>query len=108
MYQDIVIEYLKTYAANSRPANIPDVKAHVIVDRETNHFQFLRLGWQGSRFVFAVIFHFEIREGKIWIHRNNTEREVVDVFLEKGVASEDIVLGFHPPDARRFTGLGVA
>jgi hypothetical protein len=28
---------------------------------------------------------------------------VVDVFMEKGIPKEDIVMGFHPPDVRKFT-----
>ena len=30
----------------------------------------------------------------MWIHENNTEALIADELIEKGVASEDIILGF--------------
>lgn len=105
-YQDIIINYLEEYAKIT-PANLPAVESKVIADRENNHFQLLRIGWEGERYVFTVVFHFDIKEGKIWFQRNITEREVVDEFMEKGVAREDIVLGFRPPYARPHSGFAV-
>ncbi len=107
-YQNIIIEFLESYAKRVKPANAPDIDAHVIADTKNNHFQFLRVGWQGKRYCFAAIFHFDIKNEKIWIQRNNTEYEVVDFLMERGVPKEDIVLGFHSPYARKFTEFAVA
>jgi len=107
-YQNIIIEFLEDYAAKGKPANIPDVEVQIITDTKNNHFQFLRIGWQGRKSVFAPIFHFDIKNEKIWIQRNNTEYEVVDFLMERGVPKEDIVLGFHSPYARKFTEFSVA
>lgn len=106
-YQDILITYLKEYA-KIKPVNLPDVESMVIIDRENNHFQLLRIGWQEEQYVFTVVFHFDIKDGKIWFQRNITEREVVDELMDRGVAKEDIVLGFRPPYARPYTGFSVA
>ena len=106
-YQDIIVSYLEEYA-KIQPANLPDIEAKVISDRKNNHFQLLRIGWQGEQYVFTVVFHFDIREGKVWFQRNITEREVVDELMERGIAREDIVLGFRPPYARPLTGFAVA
>lgn len=106
-YQDLLISYLEE-RAKSKPANQPDVENHVIIDRENNHFQLLRIGWQDNRFVFTVVFHFDIKDGKIWFQRNITEREVVDYLMEQGIPKEDIVLGFRSPQARPYTGFAVA
>jgi len=106
-YQDIIIAYLKEYA-ELKPVNQPDVKSLVIADRDNNHFQLLRTGWQGSQYIFTVVFHFDIVDGKIWFQRNITEREVVDDFMTQGVPKEDIVLGFRSPAIRPHTGFAVA
>lgn len=102
-YQDLIITFLEDYKSTGKLANSPDVEAQIIIDKKNNHFQFLRIGWQGRKYVFAPIFHFDIKNGKIWIQRNNTEYEVVDFLMERGVPKEDIVLGFHSPYARKFT-----
>lgn len=106
-YQDIIVDYLEEYA-RIKPANQPDVESFVIADRAKNHFQLLRIGWQDHRYVFTVVFHFDIRDGKIWFQRNITERDVVDVFMEKGIPRTDIVLGFRAPEVRPLTGFAVA
>ncbi len=106
-YQNIIIEYLNRYA-QIRPANQPEVENYVIADREKNHFQLLRIGWHGAQYIFSVVLHFEIKNGKVWFQRNSTEQDVVDVLMEKGIAREDIVLGFRPPYARPHTGFAVA
>lgn len=107
LYQNILIEYLEE-KAKIKPANQPDIESYVIADRQNNHFQLLQLGWQGTRYVFTVVFHFDIKNGKIWFQRNITEHEVVDVLMEKGVPKEDIVLGFRPPYVRPYTGFASA
>lgn len=106
-YQDLIIAYLQDYA-KIKPVNQPDVESKVIADRENNHFQLLRIGFQEGQYIFTVVFHFDIIDGKIWFQRNITEREVVDTFMEQGVPKEDIVLGFRPPYARPYTGFAVA
>ena len=106
-YQDIIVDFLREQA-KIIPANLPDIESCVIADRENNHFQLLQTGWQDSRFIFTVVFHFDIKDGKVWFQRNITEQEVVDVFQEKGIPREDIVLGFKPPYARPYTGFAAA
>ncbi|MCF8246512.1 MAG: XisI protein [Saprospiraceae bacterium] len=106
-YQDIVIGYLNEQA-QIIPANLPDIESHVIVDRENNHFQLLQTGWQESKYIFTVVMHFDIKEEKVWFQRNITEHDAVDVLMERGVAKEDIVLGFRPPFARAYSGFATA
>ncbi len=107
-YQDVIVNFLHKYADQSQKSNPEEVETRVIVDYESNSFQVLYIGWDGKKFEFSPIFHFDIRNGKIWLQCNNTEREVVDELMAAGVPPEDIVLGFQPPYARQFTGFAVA
>ena len=52
--------------------------------------------------------HLQIRNGKIWIQHDGTDRPVADALLEAGVPKEDIVLGFHPENVRQYTEFAVA
>ncbi len=107
-YQDVLVAYLSDFAKKSRLANMPDVENRVIADLQNNSFQLLRIGWQGERFMFSVVFHFDIKDGKVWFQRNITEREVVDKLMEMGIPEEDIILGFQPPYARTQIGIAAA
>jgi hypothetical protein len=55
-----------------------------------------------------IVFHFDIRNGKIWLQRNITEYEIVDYLMENGVSKDDIVLGFRYPETRPYTGFAVS
>jgi hypothetical protein len=52
-YQKILIDYLEDYAKGGNPVNLTNADAHVIVDKKNNHFQFLRIGWQGQYYIFT-------------------------------------------------------
>ena len=49
----------------------------------------------------------DIKNDKIWIQHDGTEAVLADEFVKLGVPKEDIVLAFHSPYRRQFTGLAV-
>jgi XisI protein len=51
--------------------------------------------------------HLDIKDGKIWIQQNNTEREIAEELVGMGVPKSDIVIGFHSPFKRKFTDYAV-
>ncbi|MEM6299925.1 MAG: XisI protein [Bacteroidota bacterium] len=105
-YQDIIIEFLNEQAAPTLGLD-PNIRREVIVDRESNNFQLLHVGWRGREYQFFVAFHLSIINDKIWLQWNRTEHEVVDFLQERGVPKEDIVLGLKPPFVRQHTGFAV-
>lgn len=40
---------------------------------------------------------------KIWVQQNMTEMRVGQKLMDRGVAKEDIVLGFQAPEMRKYT-----
>ena len=107
-YQDIVIGFLERYLAENGDGYGEDVKHRILSDRANNSFQLLTSGWSGTHYLFGPVFHFDIINEKIWMQCNNTEYEVVDELMAEGVDNQDIVLGFLPPHARKFSGFAVA
>ncbi len=106
-YQDAVIDFLESYATR-KYANMPEVENQVIADRERNHFSLMSVGWHDDDFVHSCVFHFDIKDGKIWIQANWTEIDAAEALVERGVSKSDIVLGFQPPYARPYSGYAVA
>lgn len=106
-YQNIIVEFLQEEAKPFLGMN-PAIRREVIVDRNSNNFQLLHVGWKGRQYQFFVAFHFSIINEKIWLQWNRTENEVVDFLMEKGVPKQDIVLGLKPPFVRQHTGFAVA
>ena len=100
-YQLILRGFLEEYAT-IKFANAPNLEQQVIIDCEGNHFQLISLGWQDAKYYCDPIFHFDIKNEKVWIQQNETEMQIGDELVQRGIAKEDIVFGFLPEYARNF------
>jgi hypothetical protein len=60
------------------------------------------------RFYFLVLMHFDLKGDKIWIQADGTDLILAEPLVEKGVPKEDIVLAFHAPYRRPYTGCAEA
>ncbi len=99
--REILIEQAHPYTYSE------DVATDIICDTEHDHYQLSYIGWQDQKRIFNVILHFDIKNEKIWIQHNGTETAIAQVLVEKGVPAEDIVLGFHSPFKRQFSGYAI-
>ena len=92
------------------PANADEgVERQLLLDRERDHYQLLKIGWRhGNEPVFGCSIHLSIKDGKIWIERDFTEYGIANELMDRGVPKEDIVLAFHAPYKRPYTGFAVA
>jgi hypothetical protein len=105
-YSQIIHELL---TENAEPYTHSDnVEAEVICDTQNDHYQLTYVGWNGQCRVFGVILHFDIKDGKIWIQYNGTELPIGKILTERGVPESDIVLGFHSPLKRPYSGYAIA
>jgi intein-encoded DNA endonuclease-like protein len=83
-----------------------EIEVQTIFDRENNHYELVNLGWNGHKRIRGCLLHLDIKDGKIWIQHDGTEDGVANDLVELGVPKEDIVLAFHPPYKRKYTGFG--
>ncbi len=81
-----------------------DIETQYIFDTERDHYQLFQVGWEDYDWIHGCILHLDIRNNKIWIQHNGTELGIADELVELGVPKEDIVLGFHAPYKRKYTG----
>lgn len=106
-YQKILADILEEYAS-AYNRNTKEIEAQVICDYQGNHFQLLHIGWDREKYRFSVIFHFDIKNGKIWLQENRTDILIAKELVERGVPKDDIVLGFQPQEERKYSGYAVA
>jgi hypothetical protein len=107
-YQNLIVNFLKYYYQEYNLGLSRSLDNQIIIDREGNHFQLICIGWDNKDYLTNILFHFDIKNEKIWIQQNNTEELVADYFTERGVPKSDIVLGFQPEYARPYTGFATA
>ena len=105
MYRGYVQELLGRYA--QRYPAWAEVEVQTLYDTERDHYQVLLLGWEECHRVYDCLLHVDIRESKIWVQEDRTEAGLATELMGLGVPKEDIVLAYHAPYKRPYTGFAV-
>ncbi|MGB7274654.1 MAG: XisI protein [Geitlerinemataceae cyanobacterium] len=103
LYRQAVWQFLTQYTGQSDDRE--SIETQPIFDRGADRYLILNMGWRGQERVYGVLIHLEIRAGKVWIQRNQTEREIEAELMALGIPQEDIVRGLIPPEYRVLAGL---
>jgi hypothetical protein len=109
-YRHIIIDILTGYA-DAGPINTSpgaELEEQLLIDTERDHYQILTLGWDESRRVYYPVFHIDIKNGKVWVQEDATDYDIVGEMEKRGIPKSDIVLAFHAPYKRPFTGYATA
>ncbi|MDZ8025072.1 MAG: XisI protein [Nostoc sp. DedQUE01] len=104
-YQGYIQQLLTEYA--SRGSSKSEIEKQTIFDTTHNHYQLVSVGWINRRRQYGCILHLDIKDGKIWIQHDGTEIGIANELVKLGVPKEDIVLAFHEPLLRQYTGFAV-
>jgi XisI protein len=78
----------------------------LIFDEINGHYMLYRTSWKEE--VHFCVFHIDIINDKLWVQEDATDYDLVGVLEENHIPKEDIVLAFHAPYKRPFTGYAVA
>jgi hypothetical protein len=84
------------------------VRTEVNFDDDCGHYEISQIGWDGLYRVHGSLIHIDIREGKVWVEHNGTDLDIVQQMVEAGISKDRIVLGFQPPEQRKYTEFAVA
>jgi translation initiation factor RLI1 len=90
-----------------RPNN-SGVEFKKIIDPAQHQYQLMQIGWDGTHRVYDLIFHIEIKQGKIWIQEDNLEHALAEQFIEHGISKKDIVLAYLPESHRVYMDYALA
>jgi hypothetical protein len=105
-YRRLIRSLIEKYAGY-KPVNI-DAEDEIIFDEASDHYELVRMGWDGWKRVHGSVIHIDIRDGKIWIQHDGTEDGIANELVKAGVPHEHIVLAFKHPDVRHHTDFAVA
>jgi XisI protein len=105
LYRRYITQLLSDYAQGS-PSD-DDVETQLIFDTERDHYQVVYTGWKNKIPMYGPVLHLDIKNGKIWIQHDGTEIAIADQLVKLGVPKSDIVLAFHEPFVRQYTGFAV-
>ncbi|OQX26271.1 MAG: XisI protein [Desulfobacteraceae bacterium IS3] len=100
-YRNIICQKLSDYA--KIPYAYGEIKIQTVFEKETDCYLILTVGWQADRRIHGCLVHIDIIGDKLWIQRDGTEYGIAEELADAGIPRENIVLGFHPSDIRKYT-----
>jgi hypothetical protein len=107
-YREYIQRVLADYAHyRTSGSNNDELEMQTVFDTIRDHYQLIYIGWIKGKRIFGPVMHLDIKNDKIWIQWNGTEDDIAVELMEMGVARQDIVLGFHSADMRKFTDFAV-
>lgn len=105
-YRSCIQDILEQQAKMRKPKG-EEAEVQTIFDTVRDHYQLVYTGWNNSERIYGCVLHLDIKSEKIWIQYDGTERGIAFVLEESGVPKEDIVLAFHAPYKRPYTGYAI-
>lgn len=105
LYRSYIREIIKRHA---HPSSYGDIEVEQIFDTENDYYLLFSVGWLEQSRQYGCLIHIDIKNDKIWIQYDGTEVGVANELVELGVPKDDIVLGYHSPYRRQFTGFALA
>ena len=92
-YRQIVCQYLEDFARD-------DPEANLIFDEKRDRFLVMHVNWRNDYRIYGCAMHLDLIDEKVWIQNNSTEIYIDRELLKRGIAPQDIVLGFRSPSIR--------
>jgi len=100
-YQHIIKTVLSEHAAYR--SQWGGAHSQVVFDDQRGRYLVLDIGWDDNKYWHITPIHLDLIDDKIWVQYDETEEGVATDLLEANVPKEDIVLGFQPPNVRKYT-----
>jgi hypothetical protein len=101
--QSIILRYAEYNPSYSKTEWLP------ICDDERGEYLLVDVGWEDNEErTYLTVFHFRIKNDKIYVEQDNTDASPVQQMLDAGIPKEDIVLAFYAPSHRKLTDFALA
>lgn len=89
-------DLIKTILAEHKQFEQDDLSetviTHFVLDDTNDEYLMIHTGWdpQSKKRIYGVVFHAWLKDGKIWIERDNVLPSVANELIERGIPQEEI------------------
>ncbi len=100
-YQHLIAEVLTEVAKQVQTSQI---EALLSIDHIHGQYILIADGWEDTTRFYSTLVHIDLKEdANVWLRCDNTDMEIGQRLIEKGIASQDIVPAFFSPKMRAYT-----
>ncbi len=99
-YQKAITEALTEVSQN---LNYSAVEALLSIDHTHGQYILIADGWEGSKRHYSTLAHIELKNNaEVWLRCDNTDLEIGQMLILRGIAPKDIVPAFYSPAMREY------
>ena len=108
-YRQIICQFLQDFAEGDPEAQlIFDEKRALRLRSSTlrgsrslrDRYLVMHVGWRNEYRIYGCAMQLDLIDRQVWIQNNSTEIYVDRELIKRGIAKQDIVLGFRSPSVR--------
>ena len=92
-YRQIICQFLQDFAEG-------DPEAQLIFDEKYDRYLVMHVGWRNEYRIYGCAMQLDLIARQVWIQNNSTEIYVDRELIKRGIAAEDVILGFRSPSVR--------
>ncbi|MEM9273533.1 MAG: XisI protein [Cyanobacteria bacterium P01_F01_bin.143] len=93
-YRQIICQFLQDFAEG-------DPEAQLIFDEKRDRYLVMHVAWRNEYRIYGCAMQLDLIDCQVWIQNNSTEIYVDRELIKRGIAAEDIILGFRSPSVRK-------
>lgn len=99
-YQTIISDVLEEVAQQVQSAPI---EALLSIDHIRHQYILMTDGWEDTKRYYTPLVHIDLKEDtKVWLRCDNTDLEIGQMLIDRGIAAQDIVPAFYSPNMRKY------
>jgi hypothetical protein len=84
------------------------LRPELVCDENQGRYHPGEIGWDENRRIDTILIHIDILDGKVWLQYNGTDLRIAEELVPAGIPRDHIVLGFQPPQFRKYTDYAAA
>lgn len=89
-------------------SNAPTLEQQLIINKEESQFIVMVIGWMEEEYKHFSLLHVQLKDGKVWLHQNNTDEDIGAILEKKGIPKSEMVVGFLTSFERELSDYAVA
>ncbi|MEO1258450.1 MAG: element excision factor XisI family protein [Bacteroidota bacterium] len=68
--------------------NQPGLSNELLISENGKHLLLITSGWHNRRYNYILVYHFEMKEGRIWLLANNSDEDVIAKYSKFGIPTK--------------------
>jgi hypothetical protein len=99
-YHEIISDVLQEI---SKQVQSPQIEALISIDRTRGQYILMVDGWEGNKRYYTSLVHIDLKtNAEVWLRCDNTDIEVGQMLIAKGIDAKNIVPAFYSPKMRQY------